>query len=181
VSAQRDPYERAWEVDDDAQRARRERIAARCALAALLTLMSCDLGDEAPRPTATQEVAVVASPAPAAATSPAPRGPHAPRLDRSTLPVKEAATLDRRAFLAAFERQAVATLRPCLAATTPAPASLAVSAVLGKDGRLRHVLPLAPAANLPDCARESLAAMRFESLGAALGRDEVTVQWRIDW
>ena len=103
----------------------------------------------------------------------------APRIKQHPLPTAKAATINHDAFLASFKRQSHGQLNTCLRAWQGSPFEIALSADIRKSGRLLNIRPLEY--QLPQCAHSHMATMDFSHITRSLGKETLTVQWRVSW
>ena len=90
-------------------------------------------------------------------------------------------TVDRKVFLAAFERQAGSALIPCLNDAIGVHGSVTFLARLHRTGNVSAVRILNPADTRADCITEAVAAMSFPDAGNSIKEHSLEVEWRFDF
>lgn len=98
------------------------------------------------------------------------------------MPLEKLASLDRRAFILAFERQAQNGLYSCLRNWRDSPSQILVNALLEKkNGRLRSFRIQNGSLEGPECMEEYLKKMDFSSLASSMSQELIDIQWTVSW
>lgn len=150
------------------------------AVAFIGLLWSDSIADDVPHP---QEIEQIAKPTSPPQSPESTKNLRAPRFPRGTLPTADGSGVNRKAFLAAFHRQANTELDSCFRLVAPSPSSITLVATLNKFGTLSnlHALDTSHRSSLPECLRTNILKMDFANAAKSMTRETVTVEWRIDW
>lgn len=90
-------------------------------------------------------------------------------------------TVDRKVFLAAFERQAGSGLIPCLNDSIGVHGSVTFLARLHRAGTVSAVRILNPTDTRADCITEAVEKMSFPAAGNSIKEHSLEIEWRFDF
>ena len=140
----------------------------------ILALWACDIGPDIPG-IPLEPVAEIGTPKPVLSGS-------GQKLPQKNLGDKNAADIDRDAFLLSYKRQARASLDACLQSWIASPGRATFIAVLSKStGQLSNLEVLGGSKDIPGCVVTLSHAMDFASVAETMIGDNVTIQWNADW
>jgi hypothetical protein len=146
----------------------------RVVLGIVLALWACDIGPEIPG-IPLEPLGEVEPQKPVESGS-------GSKLAQKNLGDKNAADLDRDAFLLSYKRQARANLDACLQSWMPSPGRATFIAVLSKkSGQLSNLEVFGGSKDIPGCVVTLTVAMDFSSVAETMNGETVTLQWNADW
>ena len=149
-------------------------LYVRVLVGVILALWACDIGPEVPG-IPLEPLAETGSPTPTTSGN-------GKKLAQKNLGDKNAADIDRDAFLVSYKRQARASLDACLQSWIPSPGRATFVAVLSRTtGRLSNLEVLGANKDIPGCVVTLSQAMDFSSVAETMNGDNVTIQWNADW
>jgi hypothetical protein len=94
---------------------------------------------------------------------------------------KNPPTFDQKAFLISFKRQGGKALLQCLEKWRPGPSQLLLRGILDTKGKLHEIAAIQPGLAPPSCLSENLEQMDFAQLLSEGEKNNLHLQWNLEW